>query len=155
MANQIAITGSNNIQVYNQHIDTGTQKTVDLFKELDIAQAKFHIAPLGPCNFLFSAALLFLPYFYSMWAYPVLTSATSLEEEIREKFPKTRTGPDRDIRQFEHWQAVQNELQGTHLRLGYSRCSFPNCGSPFQLAGGGAPRPPLGGGAAPYTPAES
>ncbi|KAM6492931.1 hypothetical protein JOM56_011065 [Amanita muscaria] len=50
---------------------------------------------------------------------------------------------------------IDHELQGTHLRLGYSRCSFPNCGSPFQLAGGSAPRPPLGGGAAPYTPAES
>ena len=35
-----------------------------------------------------------------------------------------------------------DKLQGTHLRLGYSRCSFPTCGSPFQLAGGDAPWTP-------------
>ena len=47
---------------------------------------------------------------------------------------------------------LYDKLQGTHLRLGYSRCSFPTCGSPFQLAGGDAPKPPLPGAMPPGPP---
>ncbi|KAM6497295.1 hypothetical protein JOM56_007768 [Amanita muscaria] len=43
-----------------------------------------------------------------MRAYPVLSSATWLEQEIHEHFSKTRTMADRDIKKLEQWKAVQN-----------------------------------------------
>ncbi|KIL69120.1 hypothetical protein M378DRAFT_7839 [Amanita muscaria Koide BX008] len=88
-------------------LDVETQRASELvLKELDSdEEAKFHIAPLGLNNFLYNAAHLFLPYFYSSRAYVVLSSATLTEEEIKSQFTEAAS-KDSGIT-LEHWPDVK------------------------------------------------